>query len=194
MLQLLCSYQHVTKKKKSQRSRWFYIIIYLLCHNFITLYSCICESTHDTCFMLQYHFYAVFLDRSFSFFAKIDVIVIDVVKMMLVESCDAAKIDVTVITEITENSCKKTSTNLKTIVKDFLSRRSTNDLLTNFVLFFLASSRCSNFFIKFKQLFKYDMNFHSLNSDSYSSYLTKYCVTIIRPNFRKRLTSTFFTS
>ena len=177
--------------------------------------------------MFQHHSYAIFFDRSFSFFAEIDVIIIDVVKMMFVEDCDAVKIDVVVneavisaetillieatsivesdvvekidvsiivkIVEIIENDCKKTSTDLKAIVKNFLSRQ-IDDLLINVTLFFLINSHCSNFFIKFKQLFKYNINFHSLNFDLYSNYLTKYCVTIIRSNLRKRLILTFFIS
>ena len=64
---------------------------------------------------------------------KIDVVINEVIVSIktvllieatfLIENDVVAKIDVLIITEIIENDCKKTSTNLKTIVKDFLSRR-----------------------------------------------------------------------
>ena len=141
--------------------------------------------------MFQHYFYAVFFDRFFFLFVEID-IEIDDVMMTFVENCFemktitiidvvvlietvirieatfliendvAAKIDVSITVEIIKNNCKKTSTNLNAIVKNFLSRR-VDDLLIRFVLFFLINSRCSNFFIKFKQLFKYDINLYSLN-------------------------------
>ena len=120
-------------------------------------------------------------------------IVIDVVKIVFVENCDTVKIDVIVIlnemivlTELIvsidvvvlaevnadvktptlsiEGDCKATSTNLN-VVRNFLFRR-VDDLLIRLILFFLVSSRCSNFFTKFRQLFKYDKNFHSLNFES----------------------------
>ena len=76
---------------------------------------------------------------------------------------------------IENDAIMKTSTNLKiVVVKNFLFRRSTIDLLINFFLFFFVNSRCSNFFINFKQSSKYNNNFHSLNFDLYFNYLTKY--------------------
>ena len=155
------------KEKKSQRFRWYHIIIYFLCYSIIVLYSCICESIHDICFMLQYHFYAFFLDRFLFFFVETEIDdETDAVVITFVENCVEIKTIAIVmlinVTILIENGCIKTSMNLNVFVKDFLSRRVDN-LLINAALFFLINSRCSNFFIKFKQLFKYDINFYSLN-------------------------------
>ena len=97
--------------------------------------------------MFEYHFYAFFLNRFFFFFAETDVdigieiddeatFVEDCVEMKTIAIVILIKVIVLIkVTILIENDCIKTSTNLKTIVKSFFSRR-IDDLLISVTLFF----------------------------------------------------------